>query len=150
MIIASCSSKSESSGDKEAAMSCLRDPSAPLDSGEIVNVGLIVGTRSDQLANEVAVADTRKRAILSAGAAALNTYWQPLADAWALNEAFLVATINGGPTVDGTGNAVSGTPEYESFLKNVNLDFASVSKDTYCRIAFSKLGLNINYDSKPE
>jgi hypothetical protein len=150
IFVAACSSNSESSSDKSAALSCLDDLNSPLESGEIVNVGLIVGTRTDKLANEAALAEVRKRAILSAEAAALDTYWQPLADAWALNEAFIFAIIRGGPTDDGAGNATTGSPEYESFLSNVNLDFASISKDTYCRIAFSKLGVKINYDSKSD
>ena len=76
----------------------------------------------------------------AAEAAALNSYWQPLADAWALNEA-LIQTI-----VDG-GLSPSTSEGYIQFKQNVNLNYASISKDTYCRIAFSKKGIAIDYEA---
>ena len=82
----------------------------------------------------------RKRAILSAQAAAANTYWQPLADAWALNEALLQAIIDSGLILDSYS-------AYFEFIRNVNLDYAATSKDTYCRIAFSNKGIVINYEA---
>jgi hypothetical protein len=147
LLITSCGITSGSNGDDEAAKSCMQDPTESLDVGTIVNVGLIEGGTGDIPSNEELLTEVRNRAILAAEATAKDNYWQPLADAWALNEALIQSAIDGGPTVDGSGNLTAGNGSYESFLKNVNLDYASTSKDTYCRIAFSKKGMAINYEA---
>jgi hypothetical protein len=134
-LITSCGITSGSNGDDEAALSCVEDLEAGMVNARIVSTGM----RSDALAKPY-LADIRKRAILSAEAAAINTYWQPLADAWALNEA-LIQTI-----VDG-GLSPSTSEGYIQFKQNVNLNYASISKDTYCRIAFSKKGIAIDYEA---
>jgi hypothetical protein len=135
LLITSCGISSGSNGDDEAALSCVEDLEAGIINARIVSTGM----RSDALVKPY-LEDIRKRAILSAQAAALNTYWQPLADAWALNEA-LIQTI-----VDG-GLSPSTSEGYIQFKQNVNLNYASISKDTYCRIAFSKKGIAIDYEA---
>lgn len=135
LLLASCGIASGSNGDDEAALSCVEDLEAGIVNARIVSTGM----RSDALAKPY-LEDIRKRAILSAQAAALNTYWQPLADAWALNEALIQTIVDGGlspSTSDG----------YIQFKQNVNLNYASISKDTYCRIAFSKKGIAIDYEA---
>ena len=147
LLITSCGITSGNNGDDEAAKSCMQDLANNPDVETIVNVGLIEGGTSDSPSNEDLLTEVRSRAILAAEAAAKDNYWQPLADAWALNEALIQSVIDGGPTVDGSGNLTTDNGNYESFLKNVNLNFASISKDTYCRIAFSKKGIAIDYEA---
>ena len=135
LLLASCGIASGSNGDDEAALSCVEDLEAGIVNARIVSTGM----RSDALAKPY-LEDIRKRAILSAQAAALNTYWQPLADAWALNEALIQTIIDG-------GLSPSTSEGYIQFKQNVNLNYASISKDTYCRIAFSKKGIAIDYEA---
>ena len=142
-ILASCGLTGSNAGDDEAAMSCMQDLASEIGTEKIIAVGLIQGETSE---SDV-LADVRKRAILAASATAKDAYWQPLADAWALNEALIQAVIDGGPSVDEAGNLVAGSGSYDSFLKDVNLQYAAVSKDTYCRIAFSKKDMPIDYES---
>ena len=142
-ILASCGLTGSNDGDDEAAMSCMQDLASEIGTEKIIAVGLIQGETSE---SDV-LADVRKRAILAASATAKDSYWQPLADAWALNEALIQAVIDGGPSVDEAGNLVAGSGSYDSFLKDVNLQYAAVSKDTYCRIAFSKKDMPIDYES---
>ena len=142
-ILASCGLTGSNDGDDEAAMSCMQDLASEIGTEKIIAVGLIQGETSE---SDV-LADVRKRAILAASATAKDAYWQPLADAWALNEALIQAVIDGGPSVDEAGNLVAGSGSYDSFLKDVNLQYAAVSKDTYCRIAFSKKDMPIDYES---
>ncbi len=139
-FLTSCGISGGSTGDAEAAMSCMKDVSGSLETAEIVETGLInrnIGGNS--LAAED-LADVRKRAVMAAAAAAANSYWQPLADAWALNEALLQAILD-------SGSVSEPTPAYTDFVKDVNLQYAAVSKDTYCRIAFSKKDIPISYES---
>ena len=147
LLLASCGITSGSNGDDEAAKSCMQDLTNNPEVETIVNVGLIQSGTGDSSSNEDLLTEVRSRAILAAEAAAKDSYWQPLADAWALNEAMIQSAIDGGPTVDGSGNLTAGNGNYESFLKNVNLNYASISKDTYCRIAFSKKGIAIDYEA---
>lgn len=137
LLMTSCGITGGSNGDEKAAMSCMQDITSSLDSANIVEVGLIERKVGENAGAEADLADVQKRAILAAEAAAADSYWQPLADAWALNEALLQATLD--------------APElpqiYTDFTENVNLQYAAVSKDTYCRIAFSKQGVIISYES---
>ena len=142
-ILASCGLTGSNAGDDEAAMSCMQDLASEIGTEKIIAVGLIQSGTSE---SDV-LADVRKRAILAASATAKDAYWQPLADAWALNEALIQSVIDGGPSVDEAGNLVADSGSYDSFLKDVNLQYAAISKDTYCRIAFSKKGMPINYES---
>ena len=48
--------------------------------------------------------------------------------------------------VDEAGVATIDTSIYDKFLSNVNIDFAAVTKDTYCRIAFLKQNIQIKYE----
>jgi len=135
LLMTSCGITGGSNGDEKAAMSCMQDIATGLDSANIVEVGLIV----DKVGAEAGLADVRKRAILAAEASAADSYWHPLADAWALNEALLQAILD----FENTGE-----PQiYTNFTESVNLEYAAVSKDTYCRIAFSKQGVVISYES---
>lgn len=139
-LLTSCGIASGSTGDDKAAMSCMRDIAGELNSAEIVEVGLIERNVGENAGAAADLTDVRKRAILAAAAAAADSYWQPLADAWALNEALLQATLDGGSTPE--------SPQaYTTFTNNVNLQYAAVSKDTYCRIAFSRKAIPINYES---
>ena len=146
-ILASCGLTGSNAGDDEAAMSCMQDLESGNGTERIIAIGLIESETSDIPTNQELLADVRKRAILAAAATAKDAYWQPLADAWALNEALIQSVIGGGPSVDDAGNLVANSGSYESFLKDVNLQYAAVSKDTYCRIAFTKKDMPINYES---
>lgn len=137
-LLTSCGITGGSNGDGKAAMSCIQDLSASLNSAMIVSTGIAQRSGGEVKEATTDLIDVRKRAILAAEAAAANSYWQPLADAWALNEAMLQALVD-----DGTEPYAS----YSEFLQNVNLDYAATSKDTYCRIAFSKNGIAIDYES---
>jgi hypothetical protein len=140
LLLASCGITGGNNGNDEAALSCTQDLTAGLTNAKIVSIGMKQRTVGEVKDATTDIEVVRKRAILSAQAAAANTYWQPLADAWALNEALLQAIIDSGLTPD-TGTA------YFEFIRNVNLDYAATSKDTYCRIAFSKKGIVINYEA---
>lgn len=139
-LLTSCGISSGSTGDDEAAMSCMQDLASSLDTAKIVEVGLIDRKIGENAGAAADLADVRKRAVMSAEAAAANSYWQPLADAWALNEALLQAILD-------SGSVSEPTPAYTDFVKDVNLQYAAVSKDTYCRIAFSKKDIPISYES---
>jgi hypothetical protein len=134
-LLTSCGITGGSTGDDEAAMSCMQDLEAGIENAKIVPVGMFQG---EEVGTQIT--DIRKRALLAAEAASANTYWQPLADAWALYEALIQTVVNGGLDPESSES-------YIRFTKNVNLDYASVSKDTYCRIAFSKKDIPINYES---
>lgn len=138
LLLTSCGITGGSNGDEKAALSCMQDLTVSLNSAKIVTTGITKRPGGEVKEATTDLIDVRKRAILAAEAAAENSYWQPLADAWALNEALLQALID-----DGQEPYAS----YSEFLQNVNLDYASTSKDTYCRIAFSKNGIAIDYES---
>ena len=138
LLMTSCGITGGSNGDEKAAISCMQDLTASLDSATIVTTGIVQPSGGKFTEAATDIVDIRKRAIFSAEAAAANSYWQPLADAWALNEALFQAIIDDGQEP---------YARYSEFLQNVNLQYAAVSKDTYCRIAFSKQGVVISYES---
>ena len=140
LLLASCGVTGGNNGNDEAALSCTQDLTAGLTNAKIISIGMKQRTAGEVKDATTDIEVVRKRAILSAQAAAANTYWQPLADAWALNEALLQAIIDG-------GSAPETATSYSDFIRNVNLDYAATSKDTYCRIAFSKKGIAINYEA---
>ena len=139
-ILTSCGILGGNSGTDEAARSCMQETSSGFDAAKIVPVGIKHNYSDDLTVASTDLEIVQSRAILSAEAAAKDPYWQPLADAWALNEALLQAIINSGVTPDPAST-------YSEFIKNVNLEYASTAKDTYCRIAFSKKAIEINYKS---
>jgi len=162
ILASSCSSGSGTEtkpGLSFAALSCSSDlqPTDPAVS-QIVNYGFdrrFSGSFTDGIGLPIVtdlvepLADSRSRALLGAKAAAADTYWQPLADAWALNEALLTA-ISEAQTFkikNAEGVDVPNAAIYKSFISNVNLEYAAVTKDTYCRIAFELNGLPITYST---
>jgi hypothetical protein len=82
------------------------------------------------------------RARLSAAAAARDEYWQPLADAWAIQEARLnnLEAAYSRATTDGTALDLS---SYRQFLLDVNVEYSIIMKDTYCRVAITRSGLTL-------
>jgi len=150
-MFSGCSFNSkEPDGSALAAQSCTTDLLAvSAGASSIVDTGLI--SLKKMLLDEVtARAETsQNRAILSAKAAATNKYWQPLADAWALDEALArsaLLSMLSDKIPDESGMLQVDTSTYDKFVSNVNIDFAAVTKDTYCRIAFVKQNLDIKYD----
>jgi hypothetical protein len=153
-IIGGCSlTSNEPDGSDLAAQSCTTDLLAVSPASKIVAVGLPNKPLNKELIIDLKVAEERvlldqNRSILSAKAAAANEYWQPLADAWALEEALARATFQSlSETItDAEGKVSVNSSVYDSFISNVNVDFAAATKDTYCRIAFVKQNLEIKYE----
>ena len=81
------------------------------------------------------------RARLAAAAAAKDRYWQPLADAWAIQEARL-NTLEG-VFLASTDGAEPDFGPYQRFLDDVNVSYATIMKDTYCRVAINRSGITI-------
>lgn len=151
-LLAGCSlTESESDGSALSAQSCSRDLLPVSVLSKIVQIGIDETSpkKLSQVSLEASVENFQKRAILGANAAATNKYWQPLADAWALEEALARAallSLLSEKVVDEAGVANVDTSIYDKFLSNVNIDFATVTKDTYCRIAFLKQNIQIKYE----
>lgn len=149
---AGCSlTEAEPDGSALSAQSCSRDLLPISAASNIVQTG-IDETSPKKLSQkdlEARVKDNQKRSLLGAAAAATNKYWQPLADAWALEEALARAallSLLSDKVVDEAGETTIDTSIYDKFLSNVNIDFAAVTKDTYCRIAFLKQNIQIKYE----
>ena len=153
--LSGCSlTETEPDGSDLAAQSCSGNllPIGP--SSQIVPIGISQVSFDSQV---VSVDEIQQRAeigqtrsILSAKAAAANKYWQPLADAWALEEAFVRAalkSLESEKISDDVGSQRIDTRIYDEFVSNVNIEFAAVTKDTYCRIAFVKQNIEIKYEN---
>jgi hypothetical protein len=153
--LSGCSlSKAEPDGSELAAQSCAGNLLPLSTSSQIVPIGIseisfdsqVISV--DEIQQRVEIGQTRS--ILSAKAAATNKYWQPLADAWALEEAFVRAalkSLESEKISDDAGLQKIDTRIYDEFIANVNIDFAAVTKDTYCRIAFVKQNIKITYEN---
>lgn len=152
--LSGCSlTEAEPDGSDLAAQSCSVNLLISSTSSQIVPIGIsqisfdsqVISV--DEIQQRAEIVETRS--ILSAKAAAANKYWQPLADAWALEEAFVRAalkSLESEKISDDAGLQKIDTRIYDEFIANVNIDFAAVTKDTYCRIAFVKQNLDIKYD----
>lgn len=142
----------ESDGSDLAAQSCTSDLSPASVASKIVAIGIDKTTpdKAELIELNRRVKDDQNRSIISAKAAADNKYWQPLADAWALEEALARSTLFSllsEKVVGEAGTPVVDTSAYDKFVSNVNIDFAAVTKDTYCRIAFVKQNIEITYEN---
>ena len=153
--ISGCSlTEAEPDGSDLAAQSCSGTLLPLSTSSQIVPIGISQISFDSQVifVDEIQQrAETvQTRSILSAKAAAANKYWQPLADAWALEEAFVSAALKSLESErisDDAGLQKIYTRIYDEFIANVNIDFAAVTKDTYCRIAFVKQNIEIKYEN---
>ena len=151
-IFAGCSlTETEPDGSALSAQSCSQDLLPISAASIIVQIGIDETSprKLSQKDLEARVENNQKRSIIAANAAATNKYWQPLADAWALEEALARAallSLFSEKIVDEAGVANIDTSIYDKFLTNVNIDFAAVTKDTYCRIAFVKQNIEIKYE----
>jgi hypothetical protein len=153
--LAGCSlTESEPDGSDLASQSCSGNLLPLSASSQIVPIGIspisfdsqVISV--DEIQQRAEIGQTRS--ILSAKAAAVNKYWQPLADAWALEEAFVRAalkSLESEKISDDAGLQKIDTRIYDEFVANVNIDFAAVTKDTYCRIAFVKQNIEIKYEN---
>ena len=155
LTTAGCSIISKSpDGNDLAAQSCSDDASPVSSVSKIVSIGLDDREPKDVPGDELAarLELDQRRSILSAQAAATNSYWQPLADAWALEEALarVILESQTKTTADLSGALIPDKTYYEKFLANVNIDFAAITKDTYCRISFVKLNIPIVYETSPK
>ena len=146
--------EAEPDGSDLAAQSCSGTLLPLSTSSQIVPIGISQISFDSQVifVDEIQQrAETvQTRSILSAKAAAANKYWQPLADAWALEEAFVSAALKSLESErisDDAGLQKIDTRIYDEFIANVNIDFAAVTKDTYCRIAFVKQNIEIKYEN---
>mgnify|MGYP007096638636 CR=1 FL=1 len=151
LIVSGCSLiSSNPNGNDLAAQSCTQDVEIATSTSKIVPIGF--DTRSprdvpgDELANRIEL--DQLRSILSAQAAATNSYWQPLADAWSLEEALARAVLKSheNTIANEAGALIPDISYFEKFMANVNTDFAAVTKDTFCRISFVKYGIPILYE----
>lgn len=150
--LTACSlAEAEPNGSEFAAQSCSKDRLAISPTSQIIDTGIsefLFGGQDDRADFEARFKETRERSVLSARAAATNKYWQPLADAWALEEAFAraaIASLDSDKIADDAGLLRIDTRKYDDFVANVNLEFAAVTRDTYCRVAFVKQNLAIAY-----
>ncbi len=120
-----------------AAQSCTSDASAVQPTSSIVPFGLEWDPLTVLDGDPVVVASARdlvrRRAVLAAEAAAADAMWQPLADAWTVIE-----------------GSIWTVQARDRFIENVNLDYATVIKDSYCRIAFATTGAQVGYAPPPE
>lgn len=152
LTLTSCALNSkEPDGSDLAAQSCSGDLLPVSTVSKIVEIGVdkITPDKVKLIELNKRVQDDQMRSILSAKAVATNKYWQPLADAWALEEALARATLESllSPKVaDASKILIVDTSAYDKFVSNVNIDFAAVTKDTYCRIAFVKQNIEITYE----
>lgn len=153
--LSGCSlTEAEPGGSDLAAQSCSGTLLPLSTSSQIVPIGISQISFDSQVISVDEIqqrAETvQTRSILSAKAAAANKYWQPLADAWALEEAFVSAALKSLESErisDDVGLQKIDTRIYDEFIANVNIDFAAVTKDTYCRIAFVKQNIEIKYEN---
>lgn len=149
-IFAGCSLNSNKpDGSDLAAQSCANDLVAVSAASQIVDVGI-----DQRTPNEIGIQtlterseELKDRAILSVRAASINKYWQPLADAWALEEALIRASLASTVGYRDSEQKLTFPLDFKTFLSNVNIDFAAVAKDTYCRIAFVKQNIEIKYEN---
>lgn len=152
-LLSACSNVSDESesGLAEAAQSCTRDALPISPQSVIVAPGIDERTPNaipeEELATRLQLA--QDRAILATRAAALNDYWRPLADSWAIYEALLRALRVVPAEVAPVEGSVPAPQAFE-FAEDVNIDFAAITKDTFCRIAFVKSDVPINYESEEE
>lgn len=153
ILSSACSQEvAEFPGLSEAALSCSQSLDPATINSQIVPIGISIRLAEDTTPDELPalVTSAQERAIVAARAASLNDYWQPLADAWSIHEA-LLRYVQANPAVEQTeSDPTIETPSVEAtadsaFLRNVNVDFAAITKDTYCRIAFSKAEIPIVY-----
>lgn len=152
-LLSSCSAISDESEDglAEAAQSCTADVLPISLQSQIVTVGM-----AERIPNSIPEEDladliqlAQDRAILATRAAAVNDYWRPLADSWAIYEAMLRA-LGEVPAEEAPVEGSVPTPQVFEFADDVNIDFAAITKDTYCRIAFVKSDIPIDYESEEE
>jgi hypothetical protein len=115
-----------------AAQSCTSDAASLSPTSAIVAFGLewdpVTVLDGDPAVVASARDLVRRRALLAAQAAAIDPMWQPLADAWT--------------AIEGSIWTQQGR---ERFIEDVNLGYASVIKDSYCRIAFVAMGAETTY-----
>ena len=151
--LAGCSlTEAEPDGSDLAAQSCSINLLPISTTSQIIPIGISkisLNPQTDKNIIQQRADVNQTRSILSAKAAAANKYWQPLADAWALEEAFVRAalkSLDSDKISDDAGLLKIDTRSYNEFVANVNIDFAAVTKDTYCRIAFVKQNIDIKYE----
>ena len=153
--LAGCSlTEAEPDGSDLAVQSCSIDLLPISTTSQIVPIGISkisLNSQTDKNIIQSRAEVNQTRSILSAKAAATNKYWQPLADAWALEEAYVRAalkSLESDKIPDDTGSLLKiDTGTYDKFVANVNIDFAAVTKNTYCRIAFVKQNIEIKYEN---
>lgn len=152
-LLSACSNVSDQSegGLAEAAQSCTTDALPISPQSQIVAVGMAERTPNaipkEDLADLIQLAQAR--AILATRASAVNDYWRPLADSWAIYEALLRA-LRAVPAEVAPVEGSAPTTQVFEFADDVNIDFAAITKDTFCRIAFVKSDVPINYESEEE
>jgi hypothetical protein len=152
-VLSSCSLVQENvdAGLETATQSCTVDLSPVSATSVIVPIGINERTPKTIPDDELAqlIDEAQQRAILAARSASSNNYWQPLADSWAIYEALLRALLTAPEQVATTDESQSIPTPFE-FIEDVNVDFAAITKDTYCRIAFVKSDIPIIYPSNEQ
>ena len=128
MVMLSCASQN-TDGDRLAADSCAADPFTSVSDTNQFRSGPGEVFFADPARSDSWVERAKQRARLAARAAALNSYWQPLADSWGIAEA---------------AARVVDQPEIVETAADLRLSYAMVTKDSYCRIALVRIGTKLS------
>jgi hypothetical protein len=160
IALVGCTSQNSASDSASiAAQSCSVDLGPATPTSQIVPQGFDNRVPGESPVEELQsqFVSAQRRAVISAEAASIDSYWQPLADAWAIHEALVQALIDAplpqeAASTSATEEGAATTPPAITstefvFTENVNIDFAAIAKDTYCRIAFLKSGIPVTYET---
>ena len=128
MVTLSCASQN-TDGDRLAADSCAANPLNLVSDTNRFTAGPGEVFFADPLQPDGWAERAKERARLAARAAALNSYWQPLADSWGIAEA---------------AARVVEQPEIVETAADLRLSYAMVTKDSYCRIALVRIGTKLS------
>jgi hypothetical protein len=128
VVALSCASQN-ADGDRLAADSCAADPFTSVSDTNQFRSGPGEVFFADPARSDSWVERAKRRAQQAANAAALDSYWQPLADSWGIAEA---------------AARVAEQPEIAATAADLRLSYAMVTKDSYCRIALVRIGTRLS------
>jgi len=128
VVLSSCSMQNSESAQL-AADSCAADPFLAVGDNNQFNPGPAEVFFADPLRPDGWFLRAKQRAQLAARAAAEDPYWQPLADSWGIAEAAARALNEA---------------DQRNTATELNLSYAMVTKDSYCRIALVRIGTRLS------
>lgn len=130
LVSGACASPS-STAASVAADSCAADPFATVSDTNQFSAGPEEVFSPDPLRPDGWLVRAKRRAQLSAQAAAEDSFWQPLADSWGIAEAAARAATQ---------------PEVGVSAAELKLSYAMITKDAYCRMALVRIGTKLSSD----